>query len=358
MFKNKIRVSRKFVLPLSFFLIVAEPNSPVGAQAARVERPKNTSPRVLSPSAQRVLYDSSAFRAPGVPIPYSDRGYLISRKIESFAPDTPNVMLYGKDGQKVREAAIWFPQSIRVAITSAAVTPDGRIVASGEADKTDGTRAPFIALTDLSGKVTGAIQTKDFYPTNVCVAPDNTVWSFGATWWDDANGRALPGDLLRHFDFGRGQLAGYIPRSSFPDPSSPDSLTLMRCSSTEVAIFSGPENTYVLMPYEGKQPRMYEAASPNGLWLIGFGILASGNAYGVLVNREKTDDPTQGLYSLELDETAKVARWLPVESAVGVRTSPGTVVRLWGADGEFLVMGRAQDPAGVIAVHWATVSEK
>lgn len=134
----------------------------------------------------------------------------------------------------------------RVAIISA-VTPDGRMVASGEADKADGTRAPFIALTDLSGKVTSVIQTKDFYPTNVCVAPDKTVWSFGATSWDEVNHRPLPGDLLRHFDFGKGQLAGYIPRSTFPDPSSRDTKTLMRCSSGDVAIFSGPENAYMLV---------------------------------------------------------------------------------------------------------------
>jgi hypothetical protein len=266
--------------------------------------------------------------------------------------------LYDKNGQKVREAAIWFPESTRVAITSAAVTPDGRIVASGEADKADGTRAPFIALTDPSGKITGAIQTKDFYPTNVCVAPDNTVWSFGSTWWDDVNHRPLPGDLLRHFDFGKGQLAGYLPRSTFPDRSSYSSLTEMRCSSKEVAIFSRPEKTYILMPYEGKLPRVYDASAPAGLSLTGFAILGPGNAYVVLINRERTDDPTQGLYSLQLDETAKAVRWSPVENAVGPRTSPATVIRLWGTDGEYLVLARGQDPAGTTAVHWATLSEK
>jgi len=267
-------------------------------------------------------------------------------------------MLYGKDGQKVREAAIWFPESTRVAITSAAVTPDGRIVASGEANKADGTRAPFIVLTDLSGKITGAIESKDFYPTNVCVAPDNTVWSFGSTWWDDVNHRPLPGDLLRHFDFGKGQLAGVLPRSTFPESSSHDSLTLMRCSSTAVAIFSGPTNTYIVMPYGSNLPRLYEAPPPPGLTLTGFAILGPKNAYGVLINRQREDDPTQGLYSLELDDTTKTVRWVAVEGAVGARRSVGTVIRLWGADGEFLVVGRAQDPSGLTALHWAAVSEK
>jgi len=328
MFSNEMRATRKILLPLGFFLIMAAgPGSLVRAQDSSPINARRTSHKVLSPPAQRVLFDSSAFRAPGVPIPYSDRGYLVSRKVESFSPGTPNVILYGKGGQKVREAAIWFPESTRVAITSAAVTLDGRIVASGEADKADGTRSPFMVLADLSGKITDAIQSKDFYPTDVCVAPDNTVWSFGSTWWDGVNHRPLPGDLLRHFEFTKGQLAGYIPRPTFPAPTFHDSLTLMRCSSTAVAIFSGPTNTYIVMPYEANVPRVYDASSPAGLSLMGLGILGSENAYGVLINRESRDDPMQGLYSLQVDETAKVVRWLPVESGVGPRTGPATVIR-------------------------------
>lgn len=355
MFRKKISVSGDVLLGLC--LMAAAAVSPVHAQSVGATHRQNASPRVLSSSAQRVLFDPSAFWAPGVPIPYADRGYLISHRIESFSPGTPNVMLYGQDGKKAREATIWFLDSTRVAITSAAVTPDGRIVASGEADKADGTKAPFITLTDLSGKVTDAIQTPDFIPSTICVAPDGTVWSFGQTSWDSVNNRPLPGNLLRHFDFHKGQLEGYIPRSAYPDPSSPDTQTLIRCSSNQAAVFNGPENTYILVPYEGGEPRLYDATLPAGLWLIGFGIFGSGNAYGVLVNRQKDEDPRQGLYSLQLDEVAKKVRWLPVDNAVGPRPSSAMVVKLWGTDGEYLVLGRSQDPAGSAALHWAKVSE-
>jgi hypothetical protein len=302
------------------------------------------------------MFDSSAFN--GVPIPHWDKGYVISRNVETFASGTPNVFLYGKDGNLVRRGEIWFPESLRVAITSAAVTADGKIVASGEADKANGTRAPFIALTDLSGKVTDAIQTTDFYPRNVCVAPDNTAWSFGGTWWDEVNQRPLPGDLLRHFDFRKGQLAGYIPRSTFPESSSPDSPTLMHCTSTGVAIFSGPQQAYILMAYQDAGPHVYDAAPPAGLMLMGLGLLGPGDAYGLLIHRGGPEDPRQGLYSLRLDDTAKAVRWVPIEGGVGPGTSPGTVVGLWGSDGEYLVLRRAKDPAGIAAVHWAMVTER
>lgn len=358
MLRNEMHAPKTVLCLGAVFMMLAGLTSLVQAQERGPVRSLRTSHKVLSSSAQRVLFDSSAFETPGVPTPYSDRGYIISRRVESFSPETPNVMLYGKDGQKVREASIWFPESTRVAITSAAVTPDGMIVASGEADKGDGTRAPFIALANPSGKLTSVIRTKDFYPTYVCVAPDDTVWSYGSTWWDDINHRPLPGDLLRHFDFTKGQLAGYLPRSNFPEPSSHDAMTLMRCSSNGVTVFSGPENTLIQMLYADNAPRVYDASPPTGLWLGGVGILDSMSGYAVLINRERADDPTQGVYSLELDEAAKAVRWSPVEGAVGARTSPGIVVRLWGADGQYLVLGRANDPAGVTAVHWAMVSEK
>src|SRR5882762_1801230 len=325
--------------------------SAVRAQVDVAVHPRGTSSKVLSQTAQRVVFDSSAFHRSSMPTPYSDKGYLITHIVESFVAGTSNVVLYDKSGRKAREAAIWLRQSIRVVITSAAVTSDGRIVASGEADKEDGTRAPFIALTDLSGKVKETVQTKDFSPRNVCVAPDNTVWSFGGTWWDEVNDRPLSGDILRHFDFQKGQLAAYIPRSTFPDHSSYDSLSEMRCSANEVAIYSRSVNTYIVMPYESKISRLYEAPPPPGLTLTGFATFGPNKAYGVLINPQRSDDQMQGLYFLKLDDTTRTVHWVAVEGAAGPRTDVGTVIRLWGADGEFLVLGRAQDPSGVSALH-------
>jgi hypothetical protein len=88
------------------------------------------------------------------------------------------------------------------------------------------------------------------------------------------------------------------------------------------------------------------------------GCGGSGNAYAALISRERADNSKQGLYSIELDEVAKAVRWSPVDGAVGPRTGPPMVVKLWGTDGEYLVLGRSQDPAGSAAVHWAKVSER
>jgi hypothetical protein len=202
------------------------------------------------------------------------------------------------------------------------------------------------------------VQTKGFYPTNVCVAPDNTVWSFGATWWDDVMDRPLPGGVLRHFDFQKGQLAEYIPRSTFPDHSSYGTLSFMRCSSNEVSILNSSEDAYIIMPYEGDAPRLYLASPPPDLRLTGFAVFGPNKAYGAFLNTQKKDDPRQGLYLLKVDDGTRNAHWEPVEAAVGPRTDTHTVVRLWGSDGEYLVFSRAQDSVGIAGLQWAMVSEK
>jgi hypothetical protein len=89
----------------------------------------------VSETHDRVIFDRDAFFSG--PIPYWSRGYLISRKVESFSAGTPNVTLYSREtGSKSAEVAFWFLDSQRIIITSAAVTHNNdSILALGEADK-------------------------------------------------------------------------------------------------------------------------------------------------------------------------------------------------------------------------------
>jgi len=259
----------------------------------------------------------------------------------------PNIRLFGESGQKVREAAIWFPESQRVVIRSAAVTSDGRIIAAGFTEKADGTAANFIALTDLSGKMTNVIQTKGYAPSNICQAPDGTVWTFGGTGYDRETG-PNPGDTLRHFDFQKGQVASYLPRSTFPRLPMPDVPADTRCLADKVVVYSEGAQEYIEMKYRDDTPHLYHAKAPSGLWLTGFAVTAGGDVYGYFYPSGKG-----GLYCLSFNEAAKTVRWLPVEGTVGPLTKPGAISGLWGSDGDHLVMGRSGDSAGDYALHWA-----
>jgi len=61
-----------------------------------------------------------------------------------------------------------------------------------------------------------------------------------------------------------------------------------------------------------------------------------------------------GLYYLSFDEVAKTVTWVPVEGTIGIYSKPGVVRGLFGADADKLLVNRAEDAAGELAVHWVT----
>jgi hypothetical protein len=330
-------------LTLLLFLLSISSQTVLKAQGTRL-----ATDRSLSVSGRRVVFESAAFSGPSTALPQWDNGYLITYEIETFQPGMVNAQLRDQTGAKVREAAIWFPGSQRVVIFSATATRDGRIVAGGEANKSDGTTSSFIASTDLSGRVKDVIQTGGFYAENICLAPDGSVWSFGGTGYDE-HSEPNPGDTLRHFDFQKGQLGSYLPRPTFPKYPSPEVLSYIRCSSKEVVGYSGTTHKYLEMPYGAAGPHVYDAEVPSGLRLAGFATTGSKQVYALFNRAGK-----YGLYYLSFNDATATANWLPVKGTFGEYTEPGVIIGLWGSDGDQLLVSRGEDPAGSAALHWAT----
>jgi hypothetical protein len=277
-----------------------------------------------------------------------DNGYPITRAVETFETSVPNVRLYGTSGEKVREAAIWFPGSYRVVIYSATATADGGIIVGGHAEKFDGSAGPFIALINPAGKITNVIQTKGFVPGNVCQGPDGTVWTFGGTGYA-TDSAPNPGDTLRHFDFQKGEVGSYLPRLVFPKHPAPEMRAYIRCSANEVMAYSTTAREYIEMKYAGDVPHVYHAEVPSDLRLLGFAVTGSKRIYGYFSLLDRG-----GLYYLLFNETAKTVSWAPIEGTVGVYTKPGRITGLWGSDGNNLLVSRAEDSAGEPGIHWVT----
>jgi hypothetical protein len=334
---------RGFILFGLLLLLIALQAS-LNAQEGQVTVSKS-----LSDSLRRVVFDRGAFFSNSAAMPSWNNGYLASREVETFQAGTSNVRLYDQSGQLVREAGIWFPGSLRVLILSATATPDGRIIAAGEAQKRDGSSAPFIALTDLAGKVTNIIQTTGFVPANMCQAPDGTVWSFGGVGFDDRS-HPKQGDTLRHFDFQKGQIGSYLPRSTFPDRlhPAPDVAASIRCSASGVKAYSRSAKAYIEMDYGDTKPRVYHAEAPANLRLAGFTTVGTNEVYAYFYHAG-----SGGLYYLATDASTQTAEWFPVKGTIGTHTEPGVVTGLWGSDGDKLLVSRAGDNAGDTAVHWA-----
>ena len=321
------------------------------ALRAQDAHPSASHGKALLPSTRRVVFNQTV--GPITVYPQWDNGYLVSHDLETFQAGTQNVRLYDGSGNQAVAASIWFPGAVRVLLDSAAATRDGRIVAGGAAEKVDGTGATFIAMTDPAGKVTNLIQTVGFGPVNICQAPDGTVWSFGGTGFIGKSSQPKPGNTLRHFDFQKGEVASYLPRSFFPNVPRPETQAGIRCSADVVIAYSSNAHAYIQMKYDGIAPEIYHTEEPVGLRFVGLAATGSKKIYGYFSRSSNS-----GLYYLAFDEISKTAQWVPVTGAVGAYTTPGVITALWGADSDELVVSRAEDPIGVSALHWVPVVDQ
>lgn len=360
---NMMKLSIKKLFPMMFLLMLVCCLIPLEVLAQLGLPDKGTqesgqSTLMLSTSANRVVFDAAPFSAGNV-VPHWDKGYLISLTPETASPNLPNVRLYDARGQLTRQSAIWFSDAETVFILSTAVTNKGNIVASGTAVKADGTRAYFIAGTDASGKVTNVVQTNPFFPANICVAQDDTVWSFGDLGSNPETDRRL----LRQFDLRKGLIASYLPDSLFGGTRVRPAIrggdgdeVYFRCSVNRMVIYSGVSGKYLEFdPVDGSARQFSIDRSSNNLPVRGFALTDKGEAYGYL--RDYFEPPVpQGLFHLDLDTTQLRARWIPVKGASGRKGQQRIISGLYGADGEALIHSFDDDPAGRVGISWSLIN--
>jgi hypothetical protein len=335
--------------PMTALCQIGEPPSPE-------QRSGEQTVRTISAPSKRVLFDLVPFSA-GSTVPYWDKGYLVSISPETAAPGTVNVRLYDANGKKAREAAVWFPEAKTVFLGGAAITSQGTILVSGTAVKADGTRAYYIAATDVTGKLTDAIQTNPFFPKNTCSTADGSVWSFGEL---DSSGTPVDGNILRHFDFHAGMINSFLPRSSFsPGPYSPalrgneGHEVYVRCLSNKVFIYSGTADEYIEFDTStGSAQRFRIDRSAIDLPVRGFAVTEQGDVYGYLRDYQQ-NTTVQGLFHLDVNTATGRVRWTPIVPGSGLKGQAGVISGLWGADGEYLVHGFDSDPSGRAAVSWS-----
>ena len=122
----------------------------------------------------------------------------------------------------------------------------------------------------------------------------------------------------------------------------------VRCSATGLVVYSTRGHQYVEMKYEGDTPHVYQAQSPD-LRLVGFEVAGAKTVYGYSSRAGKC-----GLYQLSFDEIARKVSWVPMEGTIGSCAEPGVIIGLWGMDRDKLLISRAEDRAGSLAIHWVT----
>lgn len=285
-----------------------------------------------------------------------DRGYVIHYEIgENYSPDAPMAEMFDKTGKRVREGRIWLQGAGRVAIRRTAATRDGAILAGGGAILKDGSSSGYIAKTDLLGNTVQSLLTGSFKPSQICEAPDGTIWSLGKDLSPN-DGQKHDTNVLRHFSFEKGLLHGFLPEETVKavvrssEPWFEPFYSYVRCGRDRVSVYLNFTDEYVEVDtssFELKRWMLDESAVEHGK-AGGLAITEDGKVYAYFsAHGASGPHGLTGLFQIKTRSGNPRAQLIPVAGSIsfadGKRLLSGTVIYLWGSDGNQLVVWRVDE---------------
>ena len=225
---------------------------------------------------------------------------------------------------------------------------------------TDGSTQGFIAKTDPTGRTVQSVRTGGFSPHQVCEATDGTVWTLGYGL-DSRNSPDADKNVLRHYSLDKGLLGSIVSLDSISKssdailPISSPGKSFLRCGKDRVSVLFWSSAQYIQVDASTKKFTRWKFAlsSVVGGTANGFAVTEEGRSFVNLADFIEPDKTrTHGLYELKAKTGTSVATLIRVE--YGHNDSPdGTLFRLWGADGDELVVQRQGDGWGL---SWARIS--
>jgi hypothetical protein len=289
-------------------------------------------------------------------VPEWDRGYLLHRE---FDRDPAVVTMNDRNGKKVLEARVVPQNAARVSLIAVGATPAGGILAAGGATMTDGSSQRFIAETDPAGRTAQLVGTGRFAVRHVCEVPDGTVWALGFDL-DIHDSPDADRDVLRHYSFEKGLLGSFVSLDSisrFPDSylAINPGKSYLRCGKDRVLVYLGPAAQYIEVDASTEKLIRWsvDMSSVVGSKTRGFALTDEGKIFVAFSNDpDPNGQRKHGLYELRATPGSPIASLTAVDGTVttfdSYKTVPdGTLVQLWGADGNSLVVGRNGDRWGL-----------
>jgi len=264
--------------------------------------------------------------------------------------------VYDRSGKQVSQAYISIPGGTQLWLVGAAPTSDGGAIASGQVAIDDGTTY-FLAETSTSGGVVSTLRTETFVATRMCKASDGTVWTLGRDPKKESeHDRDYP--LVRQYSFEKGLLQSYLSRS-LVDFRHQGAMgggegivgTFLVCGKDRISLYLNETNEYFeIDPSRETIKRWKMAMAPLAAARVtGLAVTDKGRVYASLFElQEESDTKTHGLFELQAEPDASVGKWIVVNGTLNsqprVEDAPkGSFFRLWGADGEDLVIRRLFD---------------
>jgi hypothetical protein len=328
--------------------------SPVAANAQEVSQAQTIV--TLSEPVRTTLYPE--IMCPHCIVPSWDWDYLLHLEIDK---DPALVSMYDRDGKQMLEAHFKPPNAVSASVGAAGATRSGGILAVGGTAMNNGSIRKFIAETDSTGHVVELITMGGaFTPRQVCESPDGTIWALGY----DLEFRQSPDankNVLRHYKALKGMVASFIAIDSigsFPNSFSQianPGRSYLHCGQERVSVYFGPAALYVEVDASsGRMARWnVDMSSVVGSKTHGFAVTDEGRVFVAFANDpDANGERKHGLYELKATPGSPIASLTAVDGTVtafdSYNTVPdGTFLRLWGADGNSLVVSRKGDDQGL-----------
>ena len=164
----------------------------------------------LAAEPREVYYQG--FLVPQSIVPTFDKGYLLVYNFEK-------IDVYAPDGSPLYSVSAEVPNAKIANIQNAAADVDGTMAGAVYYAR-ERARGGGIVLFDRSGRQTRFFDTGKYWPTQVCFAPDHTIWTLG---WQGPETSGPHDDyfVLRNYSQDGQELGAFLPRSTFEPESDP-----------------------------------------------------------------------------------------------------------------------------------------
>ncbi len=232
---------------------------------------------------------------------------------------------------------------------------DGGAIVSGHAAIDPGITY-FLAETSASGGVVSVLRTETFIPARVCKARDGTIWTLGRDpQKESAQDSNYP--LVRQYALESGLLHGYLSRAlvdfrhkAIGGGEGPNGSFLV-CGKDRISLYLNETNEYIEVDPLTESLKRWEmdmAPLPEAR-VTALAVTDKGRVYATLFEvQAETEEKTHGLFELRTEPGTPVGKWVVVNGTLnshreGETVPKGAFFRVWGADGNDLVIRRQEN---------------
>lgn len=284
--------------------------------------------------------------------PKYEQGFLLTWKFNTLPSDAgANVFVYNRDESLFGKTRIWIEGASFLRIQDATVGKDGQIAAVGFATTASGTFSQYLAIIPVSRGSATIVQLSPFEGQAVGLAPDGTIWVFGADLGPTGDGSQPAPDhfMVRHFGADGVLKDEHLLRSDFPCELGRFGPTRVVASADRIGFFSSHCRTWVELSPTGQ---MLGRWTWNAVSRIATPVEIAGVKYGqeqqAIMNVALTS--SNELYGVRMNAPdrlfhfdRKTSQWIAVPMTLGPNATAPYVALLFGAEADNLVYATTTD---------------